>query len=92
MWESSDTAVITWRAPANVGTALPSYRVYLGSTTKGRPVCELDSVRLKKGLRCRVEVPAKRDEVQVTVAAVREDQVAVADPITLPSRPSTTQR
>lgn len=91
-WESSDTAVITWRAPANVGTVLPAYRVYLGSTTKGRPVCELESVRLSKGLRCRVEVPVKRDEVQVTVAAVREGQEAAAEPIALPTRPASAGR
>lgn len=87
-WESPDSAVITWRAPANVGNVLPAYRVYLGSTTKGRPVCEMDSVRLKKGLRCRVTVPAKRDEVQVTVSAVRPGQVATAEPTTLPPRPT----
>ena len=86
-WEGSTSAVVTWRAPANVGAVLPAYRVYLGSTTKGRPVCELDSVRLTKGLRCRVEVPPKRGDVVVTVTAVREGQVAAAEPLRLPARP-----
>ena len=91
-WESPDSAIITWRAPSSVGAKMPSYRVYLGSTVKGRPVCELDSVRLKKGLRCRVEIPAKRDGIQVTVSAVRDDQVATAEPISLPATPARAQR
>ena len=91
-WETTESAVITWRAPAWVGAGLPSYRVYLGSTTRGRPVCEMDSVRLAKGLRCRIDVPAKRKETRVTVAAVRGDQLAAAEPITLAERPSTAGR
>ena len=91
-WETTESAVITWRAPAWVGAGLPSYRVYLGSTTRGRPVCEMDSVRLAKGLRCRIDVPAKRKESRVTVAAVRGDQLAAAEPITLAERPSTAGR
>ena len=55
-------------------------------------MCELESVRLSKGLRCRVEVPVKRDEVQVTVAAVREGQEAAAEPIALPTRPASAGR
>jgi hypothetical protein len=88
MWESPETTVITWRAPAWVGAELPAYRVYLGSTTRGRPVCEKESVRLAKGLRCRIDVPADRKETRVTVAAVRGDQVAAAEPFTLTDRPS----
>jgi N-acetylglucosamine-6-sulfatase len=91
-WETTNSAVITWRAPAWVGVELPSYRVYLGSTTRGRPVCEMDSVRLTKGLRCRIDVPGKRKETQVTVAAVRGGQEAAAEPFTLTDRPSTTGR
>ena len=91
-WETTESAVITWRAPAWVGAGLPSYRVYLGSTTRGRPVCEMDSVRLAKGLRCRIDVPAKRKETRVTVAAMRGDQLAAAEPITLAERPSTAGR
>ena len=88
MWESPETTVITWRAPAWVGAELPAYRVYLGPTTRGRPVCEKESVRLAKGLRCRIDVPADRKETRVTVAAVRGDQVAAAEPFTLTDRPS----
>jgi len=90
-WETKESALITWRAPAGVGAELPAYRVYLGSTTRGRPVCEMDSVRLKKGLRCRIDVPAGRKETRVTVAAVRGDQVAAAEPLTLAKRPSSTR-
>jgi hypothetical protein len=52
----------------------------------------MDSVRLAKGLRCRIDVPAKRKETRVTVAAVRGDQLAAAEPITLAERPSTAGR
>jgi arylsulfatase A-like enzyme len=88
-WESSSTAVITWRAPANVGAVLPVYRVYLGSTTKGQPVCDLESVGLARGLRCRAKIPAKTVTPQVTVVAVRERQVATAKPLILDKRPAT---
>ena len=44
------------------------------------------------GLRCRVDFPVKRDEVQVTVAAVREGQEAAAEPIALPTRPASAGR
>ena len=87
IWEDPRVAVITWRAPSNVGAVLPAYRVYLGATAKGRPACELESVRLTKGLRCRIEVSPKRRDIQVTVAAVREGQVAVAEPVLLADRP-----
>lgn len=85
--EGEDAALVTWRAPSNVGAEMPTYRVYLGATTKGRPVCELESVRLTKGLRCRLEIPAKRADAKVTVAAVRGTQVAAADPVALRTGP-----
>jgi arylsulfatase A-like enzyme len=91
-WETSESAVITWRAPAWVGAELPAYRVYLGSTTRGRPVCEMESVRLTRGLRCRIDVPADRKETRVTVAAVRGGQEAAAEPFTLTDRPSSAGR
>jgi arylsulfatase A-like enzyme len=91
-WEGADRAVVTWRAPANVGAVLPAYRVYLGATTKGRPVCELESVRLTRGLRCQVDMPAKKADPRVTVVAVRGDQEAAAEPFTLTDRPSSAGR
>jgi arylsulfatase A-like enzyme len=91
-WDGADAVVVTWRAPSNVGALLPAYRVYLGTTTRGRPACELESVRLSRGLRCRIEVPAKRDDPQVTVAAVRNGQIASAEPLTLRDRPKATRR
>lgn len=87
-WDGADAALVTWRAPADVGSVLPSYRVYVGATAKGRPACELDSVRLTRGLRCRVEIPAKSATPQVTVVAVRERQVAAAEPVILDERPA----
>jgi len=87
-WDGADAALVTWRAPADVGAVLPSYRVYVGATAKGRPACELDSVRLTRGLRCRVEIPAKSATPQVTVVAVRERQVAAAEPVILDERPA----
>jgi len=86
-WESEGVALVTWRAPSDVGLEMPAYRVYLGATTRGKPVCEVESVRLSKGLRCRIEVPVKREDPQVTVAAVRRTQVAAADPVALGARP-----
>lgn len=87
-WDGADAALVTWRAPADVGAVLPSYRVYVGATAKGRPACELDSVRLARGLRCRVEIPAKAATPQVTVVAVRERQVVTAAPVILDQRPA----
>lgn len=87
-WESARTVMVTWRAPAAVGTVLPTYRVYLGSDTRGRAACERESIRLDSGLRCRIPVPADRKDVKVTVASVRDGQVASAAPVTLPRRPS----
>ena len=71
---------------------MPAYRVYLGSTTRGRPVCEVESVRLAKGLRCRIDVPAGRKETSVTVAAVRGGQEAAAEPFILTDRPPSARR
>lgn len=87
-WESARTVMVTWRAPAAVGAVLPTYRVYLGSDTRGRAACERESIRLDSGLRCRIPVPADRKDVKVTVASVRDGQVASAAPVTLPRRPS----
>ena len=87
-WDGPDAAVVTWRASANVGAVLPSYRVYVGATAQGRPACELDSVRLARGLRCRVKIPVKTATPQVTVVAVRERQVATAEPVILDERPA----
>ena len=39
-----------------------------------------------------IEVPVKRDEVQVTVATVREGQEAAAEPVALPPRPARARR
>jgi N-acetylglucosamine-6-sulfatase len=87
-WDGANAALVTWRAPADVGAGLPSYRVYVGATAKGRPACALDSVRLTRGLRCRVDIPAKSATPQVTVVAVRERQVAAAEPVILDERPA----
>ncbi len=86
-WDDPRIAVVTWRAPANVGAVLPAYRVYLGSTTEGRPACELASVRLSNGLRCLIKVSPNRRDIKVTVAAVRDGQVAAAEPAPLADRP-----
>jgi hypothetical protein len=52
----------------------------------------MESVRLSKGLRCRIDVPEGRKETRVTVAAVRGAQEAAAEPFTLTDRPSSARR
>lgn len=86
-WDSPRSVSVTWRAPAGVGAELPTYRVYLGSDTRGRAACERESVRLEKGLRCRIPVAANIKNVRVTVASVRGREVAAATTVTLPKRP-----
>ena len=86
-WESQQSILVTWRAPSAVGAELPEYRVYLGGDTRGRPVCERESVRLEKGLRCVITVPDTRREIRVTVASVRGRDVVPAKPVVLPPAP-----
>jgi N-acetylglucosamine-6-sulfatase len=86
-WLDPKSIAVTWRAPSSVGLELPSYRVYLGGTPKGRPDCVLDSTRLAKGLRCRIEVPGEKAPERVTVTAVRGRAVAAAEPVRLGARP-----
>jgi len=86
-WDSPESIVVTWRAPSSVGTELPEYRVYLGASTRGRPACERESVRLEKGLRCSITISEPKKDMRVTVAAVRGDEVAAAKPVALPKAP-----
>ncbi|MGA1091996.1 MAG: sulfatase [Candidatus Nanopelagicales bacterium] len=86
-WETPKSVVVTWRAPSGVGAELPTYRVYLGREARGRAACERESVRLDKGLRCRIPVPEDRTNARVTVASVRGSEIVAAEPITLPKRP-----
>jgi arylsulfatase A-like enzyme len=86
-WDTPSSIVVTWRAPSDVGASLPEYRVYLGGDTRGRAVCERESVRLDKGLRCRIPLLKADRDVRVTVASVRGSEVAAARPVRLPQRP-----
>ena len=83
VWENPTTLLVTWRAPSAVGMELPSYRVYLGSTTRGRPACEKESTRLNNGLRCQITVSQPKRPIRVTVESVRAGEAAAATPITV---------
>ena len=55
-WSGARKVIITWRAPSSVGRVLPTYLVYEGRRPVGRPVCALESIRLTRGLACRVQL------------------------------------
>lgn len=91
-WESRQSILVTWRAPAGVGAELPTYHVYLGGEARGRVACERRSTQLEKGLRCQIPVSREMKSVKVTVASVRGREVVAAGPVSLPPRPETGRR
>lgn len=81
-WAGDREVRISWRAPSDVGAVLPTYRVYEGRRPYGRPVCELESVRLHRGLVCDVRVDRKDKRPSFVVTAIGSGQRAAAPPVT----------
>jgi N-acetylglucosamine-6-sulfatase len=84
-WIAPRAVRVTWRAPSGVGRVLPEYAVYLGRDTAGQPACTLESVRLTRGLVCRIDV-GQDPRPWITVASVRDGKRVAARPVTPPRR------
>ncbi len=80
-WTGPRSVRVSWRAPSSVGRTLPEYAVYLGREPRGRPTCVLESVRLSRGLVCRIDVPEGDAAPWITVASIRDGERVPARPV-----------